>query len=286
MGDIPAPFEGRDRPDLAPYYDINGVSRFLNGTLVDAHGFRTIPKLVLGSADDIALGKEYDACDYRRTPKSRREHDRRIGLANFVRIEKNGIPIYVVDDHNWLLYAAREAENMGILRPGPRLLHIDMHDDYCLSGSDYPSPNNRKDLRAFARYVNRETDEGDFIETALKNRLFSEASWIDPEGESDWPSAFPGHPLEWDGIGRFFNRKNKGRRVLGVDVDYFVPHLEGEEVWYTNRIRKGRPLQFQADFDRIKSFIPMADLVVLVIPTLKATLHPAKGIEIGKKLLV
>ncbi len=287
MGDLLSVHEGRTRPYLTSFYDRNGISKFYDGAVIDGQGLRNVPKLILGTLADIKLGDEYVPCDYKREPTSLRLNQRRRGLAQFVRLEKNGIPVYVVDEHHHALWMWCEALKMKIIQPHSQALHIDSHDDY-RSAYRRGFPMMMNDLAAMRRFVVDSQNEGSFMDPALSGGLLQGSYWINPNGGIE-QFAEPGYKsfgLTWSGIREFFRPYRKGQRILDIDVDYFEPGYWSEAV--KEQWAKGypRPADF---FDReirfVRSLIPKADVVTISIPTDRRNMDPEKGIEVARKLL-
>lgn len=279
---------------MAAFYDDKGVSRFYDGTILDGNGIRNVPKLILGTIADVMLGDEYQRCDYKREPDVRGPWDRRRGLKNFVRIEKNGIPVYVVDEHHHALLAWVEGKLTNFIRPKARLIHIDDHDDYNrfdLKPLPMGVPKRWDDLQEVTKFVTSDLDEGHFIGPAIKHHIIHNGVWLRPEGrDADWDNRSPNmtsQSLDWEGLDEWFAPKNEGKRILDIDVDYFRPHTDGGSPFgiFNRTGNRSWSDLFEADVEKIRSLIPRSDLVTISIPSDRSYLEPEKGIEIAKRLL-
>lgn len=84
-----------------------------------------IPSIIDGDFSDLKQGSErvFEDFDEKNILRSC------TGLENFVRMEWNGIPMIVFDNHNHALYFWYEAQNRGIIGTKNTLVHIDEHSD-------------------------------------------------------------------------------------------------------------------------------------------------------------
>lgn len=84
-----------------------------------------IPSIIDGVFSDVRQGVEtvFEDFDERGILRSC------TGLRNFVRMDWNGVPMVVFDNHNHALYFWYEAYIKGMIGRGSTLVHIDEHSD-------------------------------------------------------------------------------------------------------------------------------------------------------------
>lgn len=62
-----------------------------------------------------------------------------MGLKNFIRMDWQGIPLVLVDNHNHVLYFWYEARKNGIIGNKNTLVHIDEHSDLRANENNIPN---------------------------------------------------------------------------------------------------------------------------------------------------
>lgn len=223
--------------------------------------------LKLGSADELRLKDEES-----------------LGLATYIRtsIGKEGIPVYIFDDHNHALFAWHEAFREGRIGPVALLLHFDEHSDG-RNPSYHPLHNNIKwspSARFVASYAkNLEIDR--FIAPAVWMRLVDIPWLIGPQFEGvRYDNRLTDSKGWWRfprvcmGMGEFVSMFSSeiGQRtvITDVDIDYFAHIEEGSQ-------REQRDLDILRDIMRKSG--------VVTIATSPGYIEQHRAIELTKVLL-
>lgn len=174
-----------------------------NAFAYEARGTRPrlyVPSVREGSVEDVKVGEQvtFEDVDENGVLRSCK------GLEHFVKLEWEGVPAVVVDNHNHALFFWYEALAKGLLKPGAVLVHVDQHKDMrrperLLSSAD---------LKEVFATTNEEVNVGNYIVPALEQGLVGELLLV--TGEEDLKSR------------EFLAAPNK---ILNIDLDFFAPEL-------------------------------------------------------------
>lgn len=130
-----------------------------------------VPKLIEGTLDDVCVGEQivFNEIDEDIEIKAK-------GLKNMVEYHIDNKDVYIFDNHNHALYFWIKSLNRNKFTKGCKLVHIDQH-------KDMREPENynvdMEDIDDVFRYTNDVLNVGNFIQPALKYKVFSEAIIID-----------------------------------------------------------------------------------------------------------
>ena len=127
------------------------------------------------------------------------------GLELFVKMDWNGVPMVVFDNHNHAFYFWYEALEQGILKPGSTLIHVDQHKDMRRPEEPWFGG----DLQAVFDYNNFKLNVGNYIVPAMDAGLIGQMKSV--TGESD---------MEGE---EFLEEENK---IINLDLDFFAPDLD------------------------------------------------------------
>lgn len=157
-----------------------------------------VPELVTGRPEDLQPGERVAFAEW----EEGKEHAC-IGLKQFIRMDFNGIPVYIFDNHNHAFYFWYLELCAGTIETGAALLHVDQHSDMREPEKWLMPPLNRS---AVFHYVNSILNVGNFIRPALK------LGWFDTCFVVDGSKA----------LGETY----KPPFVLDLDMDFFAPELD------------------------------------------------------------
>lgn len=131
-----------------------------------------VPSLIHGNFSDITQGSEtvFEDFDEKNILRSC------TGLRNFVRMEWNGIPMRVFDNHNHALYFWYEARSRGIIGTKNTLVHIDEHSDLWENENNLPE---NSTLEEVFHFTNSECNVGNYIQPALREGLIEKVLRIE-----------------------------------------------------------------------------------------------------------
>lgn len=186
-------------------YDGQGISLYYKD--------ENIAPLRLGSVEDLQLNEQ------------------RTGLVAYIRTSIGGIPTYVVDNHQHVLFGWAEALKEGHIVSGAILLHIDEHAD---DDDPFRTPRSLEDLTEVRRFTT-EIDYKSFISPVMP-QLVKRFVWLVPFAAPDFEHtplmAPPGQAL-FTSVGissRFVSRVLNGefdpkRLIVDIDMDYFRPFI-------------------------------------------------------------
>lgn len=164
----------------------------------------------ISSLDNIEFTKEITFEDYDFDGMLQTCH----GLQNFYEISWNGKTIYLVDNHNHVLYFWYLSRSQGIISDNTLLYHIDEHAD-TRDPWEYLLRPDSEDLQKVFGYTNFFLNVGNYIIPAEKEWLVWETIQIRSEGA-----------LELYEKGEYI-WKEKGRStILNLDLDFFSPGLD------------------------------------------------------------
>lgn len=160
-----------------------------------------VPSVIQGTLEDVLEGEEVVFADY---------DDEGVlqnckGLKHFVKMQFNGVPVVVVDNHNHVFYFWYEVLEQGILQRGASLVHVDAHKDARVPKVLFEGGN----LDEVFRYTNEVLNVGNYIIPAQKEGLIGDVQFVTGEAALEDRS--------------FMERPNK---ILNVDLDFFAPDLD------------------------------------------------------------
>lgn len=164
-----------------------------------------VPSVIEGDFSDIKLGNEivFEDMDEKGVLQSCK------GLENFVRMNWEGIPMIVFDNHNHALYFWYEAQTQGILGSKNTLVHIDEHSD--LWGNKHNIPEHPT-LEQVFRFTNLQCNVGNYIEPAIREGIIGKVLRIeDTVGMEKYAS---------------YEKKEDESLILNLDLDFFAPELD------------------------------------------------------------
>ena len=98
------------------------------------------------------------------------------GLRNFVRMEWNGIPMIVFDNHNHALYFWYEAQKNGFVGQKNTLVHIDEHSDLWENMNNIPE---KSSLEEVFHFTNFSCNVGNYIQPALREGIIEKVLRIE-----------------------------------------------------------------------------------------------------------
>ncbi|MDP2103869.1 MAG: UPF0489 family protein [Candidatus Gracilibacteria bacterium] len=161
--------------------------------------------IIEGTLDDIRLGDEIVFEDTDETGKLRSC----MGLRDFVRIDWNGIPMVIFDNHHYALYFWYEARSRGLLGQGNTLIHIDQHSD--LWDNENNITNNGDNLKEMERFVDEQCTVANYIQPAIRHGLIERVVRIEGENDIEKYENYEPNPDE--------------SLILNLDLDFFAPDL-------------------------------------------------------------
>lgn len=165
-----------------------------------------IPSVIDGIFSDIRRGMEvvFEDFDEKNVLRSC------TGLRNFVRMEWNGIPMIVFDNHNHALYFWYEARERGIIGMKNTLVHIDEHSDLWENGNDLPS--GKPTLEEVSDFTHYSCNVGNYIQPALREGIAEKMLCIE----------------DTIGMGKYasYQRGENESLILNLDLDFFAPELD------------------------------------------------------------
>jgi hypothetical protein len=159
-----------------------------------------VPSLIAGTFDDLRPGERVAFEDFD-------EHgvlQSCAGLAHFVRLDWDGVPTVVIDNHNHAFYFWLEALDRGLISRGATLVHIDQHKDMRVPERDYDGTT----LEDAFNYTNFHLNVGNYIVPAQRARLVGEIQMVTSE----------------EALGDF-SLVDRGNKILNIDLDYFAPEM-------------------------------------------------------------
>ncbi len=159
-----------------------------------------VPSVIQGTLEDVVEGEEVVFVDYDEGVLQKCK-----GLKHFVKMQFNGVPVVVVDNHNHVFYFWYQALEQGILQRGASLVHIDAHKDARVPEVLFEGGN----LEEVFRYTNEVLNVGNYIIPAQKEGLIGDVQFVTGEAALEDRS--------------FMERPNK---ILNVDLDFFAPDLD------------------------------------------------------------
>lgn len=162
-----------------------------------------VPSIKEGGFEDLEEGNEivFEDADENGKIKSC------TGLKNFIKTEWNGIPVYIVDNHNHVFYFWHHAVITGQTAGGLPLIHIDQHKD-SREPESYPAPANTRRPAALFTYANTVLNVGNFIPAALRTGVISRVINVTSQKEMD-ELKLPANKL-----------------ILDMDMDFFAPEMD------------------------------------------------------------
>jgi len=159
-----------------------------------------VPSLIRGTIEDVTPGDRVVFEDFD-------EHDvlqSCTGLAHLVRMEWDGIPVVVMDNHNHAFYFWAAALEAGRLERGATLIHVDQHRDMRVPERDYDGAT----LADAFTYTNFHLNVGNYIVPAQRAGIIGDTQMVTSgEALNDLSLA---------------SRPNK---ILNIDLDFFAPEM-------------------------------------------------------------
>jgi len=162
--------------------------------------------IIEGTFDDIHLGEEIVFEDTDETWKLRSC----TGLRDFVRIDWNGIPMVIFDNHHHALYFWYEARSRGLLGQDNTLIHIDQHSD--LWDNENNIPKNWENLKEMERFVHEQCTVANYIQPAIRQGLVEKVIRIEWENDIEKYENYEPNLDE--------------SLILNLDLDFFAPELD------------------------------------------------------------
>jgi hypothetical protein len=159
-----------------------------------------VPSLISGTVDDVRSGDRVVFEDFD-------EHDvlqSCTGLAHLVRLDWDGIPAVVMDNHNHAFYFWYEARLSGRLEPGATLIHVDQHRDTRVPDRAFAGDS----LEDAFDYTNFHLNVGNYVVPAQRAGMIGEMQLVTS-----------GEALADRGLAP---RTNK---ILNIDLDFFAPEM-------------------------------------------------------------
>ena len=136
-----------------------------------------VPSIIDGTFSDLKLGTEivFEDFDEKNILRSC------TGLKNFVRVDWEGIPMIVFDNHNHALYFWYEAQSRGIIGTGNTLVHIDEHSDLWGNENNIEVETCRGTslLEKVFHFTNYQCNVGNYIEPALREGIIEKVLRIE-----------------------------------------------------------------------------------------------------------
>ena len=183
------------------------------------------------------------------------------GLKHFIRTEHpdTGKPIVIVDNHNHVFYFWHEARNVGFIKNGVTLIHIDQHKD-TREPSEYLSAEDLENLEKVFDYTNSVLNVGNYIAPAVRDGLVGEVVQIN--GENDLAKYVPEGATT-------SSRLQEQPIILNIDLDFWAPEM--------GYIDKNLSINFT------KEWMTRADLIT--IATSPFFIEQDRAIEVLKGLM-
>lgn len=170
-----------------------------------------VPACVEGDLESVEVGEEM-------VFSSEDEHgvlQECKGLKHFVRMEWEGVPCVVVDNHNHVLFFWYEALAKNQVQRGASLVHVDQHKDM----REAPEELGSSELEEVFKYTNEVVNVGNYIRPAIEEGLIGDVLLVTGNMQLAGQD--------------FLEKKNK---ILNIDLDFFVDEME-------------------VDFERAKNYI-------------------------------
>jgi len=137
------------------------------------------------------------------------------GLKNLYKTNWKDIPLYLVDNHNHVMYFWYLARSQGIISDGALLYHIDEHAD-TRDPWEYLMKPDSEDLKKVFDYTNFILNVGNYIVPAEKEWLIWKTIQVRGEDALEKYNTWDFSTLgkEWGSI------------ILNLDLDFFEPELD------------------------------------------------------------
>lgn len=203
-----------------------------------------VPSLKSGIPSDLRLGP---AIVFREVidgvPRDQR------GLEHFLHFTSSGKQVFIFDNHNHAFFFWFYAAQVGHLKPGGTLVHVDQHKDTRLPPHDLDCADPLDiSLETVFHYTNFVLNVGNFIPPALKAGLFSEVIMVDHQDA--------------------FNQDIPAPFTLDIDIDIFA-----EVMGY---------IPYDVKIARIREWIRQAK--VITVATSPYFIDQERAIDIVKEL--
>ena len=156
-----------------------------------------VPALMEGTWEDLELGEESVFED----EDEHGELKRCTGLKQLLRTSWQGVPTFVMDNHNHAFAFWMQALSEGLLQKGATLIHVDQH-------KDMRRPETLHQGGSVEDYTNRILNVGNYIVPAVEHGLVKDIVFVTGETDLD----------QVQGLG-------EGNKILNIDLDYFAPEL-------------------------------------------------------------
>lgn len=131
------------------------------------------------------------------------------GLRNFVRMEWEGIPLVVFDNHNHALYFWYEALSQGTVGAKNTLVHIDEHSDLWENTNNLP---NNPTLEQVFEFTAESCNVGNYIQPAIRSGIIEKVLRIEDSVGMEKYAAY--------------SAENDESIILNLDLDFFAPELD------------------------------------------------------------
>jgi len=147
-----------------------------------------VPSLIQGTLADLVPGEKIVFSEIEDGIEKNRS-----GLKNFIYYPFQGKDIFIFDNHNHAFFFWLAAYQQGKIKPGLPLVHIDQHTDMRVPQA-WPgfSLDSDLDITELFDYTNQILNVGNFIQPALRLKLFSDLRIIDSSTTFtlDFPTPF------------------------------------------------------------------------------------------------
>lgn len=188
-------------------HDERGNKKLFIPKLKKIYSFDEI-KLLTSNSDKITF-EEYDFSDVMQTC---------YGLENLYKMSWKWKPLYLVDNHNHVMYFWYLARQQGIISDGALLYHVDEHADTRDPWKYLMKPDSH-DLQKVFDYTNFTLNVGNYIIPAEKEWLIWKTVQIRWEQALEKYNQTPLSILSWE------ERWNRSV-ILNLDLDFFEPELD------------------------------------------------------------
>ena len=182
-----------------------------------------VPSLVEGSLDDLCVGNTIVFSEV-----SSKGEENMVGLKNFLYLNVDDKPVFIFDNHNHAFFFWCYAFSNKQFKNTEHLVHVDQHKDM-RKPKEWIDSQDIVDLDKVFQYTNEVLNVGNFIQPALKAKVFLDVQMIDNENSFDDPL-----PEKY---------------VLDIDIDIF-----SEDMRYIDESMK---------ISRIKEYMKGASLITI-----------------------
>lgn len=157
-----------------------------------------VPKLIKGNLEDVEVGDNivFNEIDEENEIKAK-------GLKNLVEYKVGDKTVYIFDNHNHAFYFWIKSLQNKEFNKGCQIVHVDQHKDMREPDSYNVNIDNLDDVFT---YTNKVLNVGNFIQPALKKKIFSNVIIMD--------SSYS------------FDIQVQGEYVLDIDLDIFSKDMD------------------------------------------------------------